>query len=310
MTMLGMDPEALDAFASTLERSAGEIDAMLREAVGAVTLTALGTSLSTLWRGPNAQAFAATWQSRHVVELHALARQLREAAGAARRQSAEQRQASASGGGSGGHGLGPDAAKFPREWVDFAIDTVKDALDMFKHSNLVLQAVPALLWTELGRAIPWMPKPHELFDLLGEWHAADAVENAELGPLAVVGIALAAYEVERSVEQYGWMDEHTIVTITKEVPGAILSAFVPGGGLAWKLGTSIGEWAGVELEKKYHVFEHAFTATYGDVDSMTPAQIQQVVHRTSNPALVVLDMGNAAVAGLEHGVVDNVRRLF
>lgn len=94
MTTVGMDPDQLEAFAVTLDRSADELRSMLHEGAGSVALATLGSTLSTIWQGPRAQNFANLWSSRHLAQLRGLERLLRDAANDVRREARQQRDTS------------------------------------------------------------------------------------------------------------------------------------------------------------------------------------------------------------------------
>ena len=90
MAQVGADPDDLRALARTLRSAAGQLDDL---SIGLARRTR-----SAGWRGPDADAFESSWQSRHRPALHASSSGLSDLARRAERQAAEQVRASSASG--------------------------------------------------------------------------------------------------------------------------------------------------------------------------------------------------------------------
>ena len=93
-TMFGADAEELERIAAELEGYEQEMDYLLVQGVGAVSLVGLSATLGTIWRGPRSDEFGAIWQRRHLLRLREVQGLLREAAQDLRKNAGEQRSAS------------------------------------------------------------------------------------------------------------------------------------------------------------------------------------------------------------------------
>lgn len=90
---LGGDPPAMRNLATKMSSIADRLDAMQRnltQGMGNVT-----------WLGDDANRFRSEWNGRYVAAMHAMTRDLRNAAGEIRSDATRQDHASGSGGGSG-----------------------------------------------------------------------------------------------------------------------------------------------------------------------------------------------------------------
>ena len=92
--MYGADSEELERIAAEIEGYEKELDYLLVQGVGAVSLVGLSATLGTIWRGPRSDEFGAMWQSRHLLRLRDVQGLLREAAKDLRKNAGEQRSAS------------------------------------------------------------------------------------------------------------------------------------------------------------------------------------------------------------------------
>jgi hypothetical protein len=214
-----MDPQQveelgrfLQARAADLERVVSDIDAKVR---------------STSWQGTDADQFRTQWWPAHRSKISAAAGSVQGLGQSALNNAAEQVRASQGEAGvvSGPGGL-PTLDPSQIGTNDWGLD---DKLEALLGSTKDLEFIRSTYGLTQG----------ELDDAVRLLKNGGFVSEAKI---PVVGLLVSAADIGVNQQLHGWGDGRTMFAEVDGAAGLILTP-IPGGGMAWSIGTKIGEGA-------------------------------------------------------------------
>lgn len=221
MTISGADADALDALAGDVESAAHRLRRSQAK---------LGSAIhSSPWSGGNAERFRERWDSEYRRSMLAAAAFLDAAGEGLQRNADEQRDASS---GDGGRGAGRGRGGLPtldRSQIgtnDWGLD---DKLEALLASAKDLEFIRSTYELTQG----------ELDDVVRLLRNGGFVSEAKI---PVIGLLVSAADIGVNQHLHGWGDGRTMFAEVDGAAGLILTP-IPGGGMAWSIGTKIGEGA-------------------------------------------------------------------
>ncbi|MGN6696370.1 MAG: hypothetical protein ACTHN0_19485 [Aquihabitans sp.] len=226
-----MDPDQVEELGRFLQQRAQRIERIVSDVDARVR--------SSSWIGTDANRFRHDWWPSHRRQLLSSADHIRGLGQSALNNASDQKRASAAGGSparTGGSTIGQAA----RGTGDAALDQrLQDLLSSAKDLETI-RSVYKLTQGELDEAVKLLK------------NGGVATKSS----LPIVGILLSTADVGLNANQHGWGDGRTMFAEVDGAMGVILTP-IPGGGVAWTIGTKVGEGAA-------HGIDWVSQATTGD----------------------------------------------
>lgn len=265
----GMDPKEVEELGRFLQARGNDLDRLASEVEAKVR--------STSWQGADADLFRNDWWPAHRSKVTAAAERVRGLGQSALNNAAEQLQASDAG---AGNVAGPGGLGQPGPG---GISTSDPAFDA---------KLEALLGD--AKAMALLKDFHDLAD-------SDIDEIAKLlknggfvseAKIPVLGILMSAADIGVNQHLHGWGDARTMSAQVDGGVGLLLTP-IPGGGLAWSLGTAIGEQASGGIDwlveahtgdtPSGHIVNNQLNSRSpgGDFDALSPDEQARIAHEVS-----------------------------
>lgn len=272
----GMDPAQVEELGRFLRSRADELDALARAVEDRLA--------ATTWIGPDADTFRHDWWPAHRSKVNAAAETVRGLGQSALNNASEQRRASdeaaaagaagvfaaggfAGGGGGGGGGGG---------WGD---PSPEEELEALLGDTKRLEELRSLY----GFATD------EFYDVVKLMREGGLVTSSKI---PIVGTLVSAADIGVNQQLHGWGDARTIQAEVDGGVGLLLTP-VPGGGLAWSVGTKIGEQASHGIDwivetttgdtPAGHIVTNQLNASSpgGNYDALSVDQQAEVAHQVA-----------------------------
>ncbi|KAA1374678.1 WXG100 family type VII secretion target [Aeromicrobium fastidiosum] len=304
--MIGADVEALRRLALQFEQSAQRLRAVSGSVSNSVRASA--------WVGPVSVRFRTSWDSDHSVRLKTVATTLEGNARILRQNAAAQEAASASLAGVGSRpatGTGVDSLdpeqvraieKLMRTWA-------------LENPGLALEVTKVLKEGGYPNADRLLPRLRDVKGMLNGLELAGPISGLAKSlktPGGVLGFLSAGFSAKDLGEALGVGDEPAAWRAGTDMAAYVLTAGVPGGGVAWWFGTKVGEAGYAAADQAFNVTDANFASgvrtVFGsgvDPNNLTVEQADAMVRRYDGPMGIVNSIGDAGMAPI-YGAGDAV----
>lgn len=300
--MIGSDVEALRRLAMQFDQSAQRLRALTGQVSNGVQVSA--------WVGPVSVRFRTSWDSEHSGKLKAAAAVLESNAQILRQNAADQEATSASlegGAGSGslaGGASGGGLSSLSPERVRQLEESIRAWA--VEHPGLALEVVKLLKDGDYLKAGKLLPSIGDLGPMLNGLELAGPVSGLAGSlktPGGILGLLAAGFSAKDLGEALGVGDEPGAWRAGVDLTAYVVTAGVPGGGIAWWLGSEIGDRGYKAADQIFHVTDANFASgvrsQFGpgvDPNNLTPEQAAAMTQRYEGPTGIAYSITDGVMA--------------